>query len=83
MNFVSKTITPSSGVPQGSNLGPLLFLLFINDLTEVISCENLLFADDIKIFNTISTIYDCNLLQFNLDRVNEWSEANGLFFAEY
>lgn len=49
-NFFSKTIIPTSGVPQGSNLGPLLFLLFINDIVENITCEKLLFADDLKLF---------------------------------
>lgn len=77
-NYMSSAVTPSSGVPQGSNLGPLLFLLFINDVTEVIECEALLFADDIKVFNYITSICDCEFLQKNLDRINIWCQLNQL-----
>lgn len=63
LNIKSRQFSPTSGVPQGSNLGPLLFLIFINDLTETISCEKLLFADDMKIFYTINSINDCISLQ--------------------
>ena len=41
----------SSGVPQGSVSGPLLFLIFVNDLTEQISSECRLFADDALLYN--------------------------------
>jgi hypothetical protein len=77
-NFVSKSFTPTSGVPQGSNLGPLLFLLFINDMVNVITCEKLLFADDLKLFIRIESDSDFNLLQNNLDAVVEWSSRNRL-----
>lgn len=68
----------TSGVPQGSNLGPLLFLLFINDIIDVISCSGLLFADDFKIFSSVSSVSDCRVLQTDLDRVQMWCDVNRL-----
>ncbi|XP_045463863.1 uncharacterized protein LOC123673424 [Harmonia axyridis] len=46
----STVFSSTSGVPQGSNLGPLLFIIFINDLAEVVDVDCLLFADDFKIY---------------------------------
>lgn len=66
---------PTSGVPQGSILGPLLFIVFINDLLESLSsCSG--FADDLKLYKSISNTYDCELLQDDLTKVVEWSRQN-------
>jgi hypothetical protein len=69
---LSDKIPVTSGVPQGSILGPTLFLLFINDLVNVIEhSEILLFADDLKIFNSSSNNF---LLQSDLNNVVTWSK---------
>ena len=70
-----------SGVPQGSILGPLLFLLFINDLPNVIQyCKVDLFADDAKMYKKVVTEEDCVNLQKDLDSVYQWSIKWGLSF---
>ncbi|GBO17437.1 hypothetical protein AVEN_182173-1 [Araneus ventricosus] len=69
----------TSGVPQGSNLVPLLFILFINDLTCVFKySECLLFADDLKLFSSICSDLDSILLQRNLDSLFKWCTDNRL-----
>ena len=65
-----------SGVPRGSQIGPLLFILYINDLTNhVDSCEISLYADDSKLFREISSVTDCQLVQKDLDSVCLWCET--------
>ena len=62
-----------SGVPQGSILGPLLFLVFVNDIPSLISsAQVLLFADDVKCSNVISSSADCTLLQQDLNAILDW-----------
>ena len=63
-----------SGVPQGSVLGPVLFLIFIDDLDEDLACSVLKFADDTKVFGVVNGIEDRNRLQADLRRLVEWSD---------
>jgi len=61
------------GVPQGSVLGPLLFLIFNNDLDIGIKNSLLKFADDTKVFGKVSDLADHLLLQDDINHLIEWS----------
>ena len=64
----------TSGVSQGSVLGPLLFIIYINDLETGISSDISKFADDTKIGRPVKNIHDARMLQEDLNRLHDWSE---------
>jgi hypothetical protein len=71
----SREIKVTSGVPQGSHLGPVLFSIFINDIKNVIRHSLfLLYADDLKLFYNIRSEQDCVRIQDDLCRV-QWSRT--------
>jgi len=65
-----------SGVPQGSVLGPILFLIYINYIVDQLNCNAYLFANDMKIFNAITTNTDRQELQSDINTIaqstNKW-----------
>ena len=73
----SNTIPVESGVPQGSVLGPILFLIYINDLAIGLSpgtkCR--LFADDCLLYREIRSFNDVSILQSDLDTLQNWERA--------
>ena len=71
---VSEEKTVISGVPQGSVLGPFLFLIYVNDMPEVIRSRLFLFADDNKVYRIIRKAFkDRPILQGDLDELYTWS----------
>ena len=69
-----------SGVPQGSVLGPILFLVYINDLEEGVTGNILKFADDTKLFSKTKEIGDKKNLQDDIDKLVKWSEKWQMLF---
>mgnify|MGYP001021806874 FL=1 len=63
----------TSGVPQGSVLGPLLFVVYINDMPNEILSMLYMFADDTKIFREIKDNEDHSVLQHDLNILSQWS----------
>lgn len=69
----SSPVEVTSGVVQGSKLGPLLFILYCNDIPHIFrSSSCLMYADDLKIYRPINTIYDCVQLQQDINYLREW-----------
>lgn len=75
-DHVSLPFPAWSGVPQGSHLGPFLFLLYMNDVNFVLKCLKLSYADDVKLYYTIKQPQDTVFLQQQLETFAEWCRLN-------
>ena len=81
VNGSQSTETPvTSGVPQGSVLGPILFIYYINDMPDIVECFIKIFADDAKASNEISSVEDSVLLQDSLKNLSSWTSDWGVDF---
>jgi hypothetical protein len=69
-----------SGIPQGSVLGPVLFICFVNDMPDVVHGLIRMFADDTEIFSNVDTAEACQRLQSDLDALQQWSDEWQLRF---
>jgi hypothetical protein len=76
----SEEAAVESGVPQGTVLGPLLFLCHINDLPDSVKSTVRLFADDCLLYRTINTFQDHLTLQEDLRRLEDWAKKWGMRF---
>ena len=72
-NGVSKWSSVASGVPQGSIVGPVLFLLYVNDIPHTVSSSIKLFADDAKLYGKACNESDCRNIQSDLNKLSAWS----------
>ena len=72
---ISDPVDVISGVPQGTVLGPLLFLCYINDLPSVVKSKIRMYADDTLIYNTINNINDCFQLQRDISELEKWAKT--------
>ena len=72
MNSYSEWIPVTSGIPPGSVLGPILFVIYINDLPDNIQSNCYMFADDTKVFKDIYMIKDMEILQQDMQELEKW-----------
>lgn len=79
---VSSWAQVKSGIPQGSVLGPILFIIFINDLPDTVKAMTKIFADDTKLFKTITSTADRDIIQKDIKSLADWSSAWQLPFNE-
>ena len=76
----SKKSSLVSGVPQGSVLGPVLFLVYISDIAERLKANTLVYVDDTKVRQRVNKEEDIELMQVELDKLYQWGRNNNMEF---
>ncbi len=77
LNGVSSDLKElGAGVPQGSVLRPLLFLIYFNDICDDLNSDSFLFADDTSIFKIVNnnTLQAAKIINEDLDKINSWTK---------
>ena len=70
-----------SGVPQGTVLGPLLFIILMGDINRGLSSSSIVrFAYDTRLYHAISSVDDCTILQNDLNSLYDWASCNNMSF---
>ena len=83
LGATSHDLPVTSGVPQGSILGPALFLLYVNNLPDsILNSKVAMFADDTEVYKVVISEDDGAALQQDLDNLSSWSVASGLAFND-
>ena len=83
LGATSRDLPVTSGVPQGSILGPALFLLYVNNLADsILNSKVAMFADDTQVYKAVMSEDDGASLQQDLDNLSSWSAASGLAFND-
>ena len=80
---VSSWHNVTSGIPQGSVLGPVFFLLYVNDLPDTVASNVYMFANDVKIYHPMTSHEDTTILQDDLDCLQSWSAKWHLNFNQH